>query len=95
MTERASAPIEAPETGEEQTAKAPAPTKRPPGRPKGTDYRSVDAPLHERMRQLLEDGVVHSRTAAASRVVGEDGKAAYGHGCPDSKIRRLVRWFRY
>jgi hypothetical protein len=92
MIERTVPPIE-PLSADDvaQAAEAPALAKRPPGRPKGTDYRSVDAPLHERMRQLLKDGVVHSRTAAAKRVVG----MAYGHGCEDSKIRRLVQSFLY
>ena len=86
MIERTVPPIE-PLSADDvaQAAEALALAKRPPGRPKGTDYRSVDAPLHERMRQLLQDGAVHSRTAAARRVVGEDGETAYGHGCPDSE----------
>ena len=90
MTERATTHIEALEA-EEQDQAAGAPAKRPPGRPRGTDYRRVDAPLHQQMRQLLEGGVVHSRTAAARQVAS----FAYGHGCEDSKIRRLVKWFLY
>jgi hypothetical protein len=43
------------------------------------------------MRQLLEEGVVHSRTAAARLLA----HMAYGHGCEDSKIRRLVRRYLY
>ena len=90
MTERTTALPEASEqlAGEPAT---PAPTKRPPGRPRGTDYRRADAPLHAQMRRLLEDGIAHSRTAAA-RLVARD---AHGHGCEDSKVRRLVRRFPY
>jgi hypothetical protein len=85
MTERT--PI-APEMPEVEAQELP---KRPPGRPRGTDYRRHDAAQHERMRQLLADGVVHCRTAAARLVVG----MAHGHGCEDSKVRRLVRRFLY
>ena len=46
---------------------APAvPTKRAPGRPKGTTYRTIDQPLHEEMRLLVERGAVPSITAAAA-----------------------------
>lgn len=88
-------PHETPASEEQDRPASRALTRRPPGRPKGTDYRRADAPLHEQMRQLLQDGVVHCRTAAASRVVGEEGELAYGHGCKDSKIRRLVRRYLY
>jgi hypothetical protein len=90
MTERTPIIPEAPEA-QETAAEVPVPTKRPPGRPEGTDYRRADAPLHERMRQLLKDGVVPSRTAAPRLLA----HMACGHGCPDSKIRQLVRWLRY
>ena len=56
------------------------------GRPRGTDYRGVDAPLHEEMRRLIEERIVPTLTAAASRVAGR----AFGSGTPQSKITRLV-----
>jgi len=65
--------------------------RRLPGRPRGTDYGPIDAKLHDEMRRLLDDGIVHSRTAAAWRVVDK----AYGHGGEDSKVRRLVKRFLY
>lgn len=87
MTERATA---SPSPSEELVSEPAAP-KRPPGRPKGTDYRRADAALHEQMRQALQDGVAHSRTAAARMLAG----SAYGHGCENSKVRRLVKWYPY
>lgn len=62
---------------------------RRPGRPKGTGYARQDAPLHEQMRDLLERGQANSPTAAAKRVA----ELAYGNGCWESKVRRLVRSF--
>jgi hypothetical protein len=65
---------------------------RRPGRPKGTNYRQVDAPLHELMRQLLTHGKVASLTAAAREVVDR----AYGKSTTEeSKITRLVRTYPY
>lgn len=61
------------------------------GRPRGTDYRGVDAPLHGEMRRLLEEHVVPSLTVAARSVVDR----AYGSGTPESKITRLVRTYPY
>jgi hypothetical protein len=61
------------------------------GRPSGTDYRSVDKPLHDAMRLLLEQCAVPSRTAAARSVVDR----AYGKGTCDSKVTRLVRSYPY
>ena len=68
------------------TATTPA---RAPGRPKGTGYARQDASLHERMRRLLECGQANSPTAAAKKVA----ELAYGNGCWESKVRRLVRSF--
>lgn len=62
---------------------------RPVGRPSGTGYAKQDAPLHEQMRHMLESGQVNSRTAAATKLA----ELAYGHGCLQSKVRRLVRSF--
>jgi hypothetical protein len=64
---------------------------KPPGRPKGTGYARQDAPPHEQMREMLECGQVNSRTAAAKQLAGQ----AYGSGCQDSKVRRLVKSFPY
>jgi hypothetical protein len=61
------------------------------GRPRGTDYRGVDAPLHEDMRRLLESRLVPSRTAAAGSVVDR----AFGSGSPQSKITRLVKTYPF
>ena len=61
------------------------------GRPRGTDYRRVDAPRHEEMRRLLEEGAVPSLTAAAGSVVSR----AYGSGTSKSKITRLVRTYPF
>jgi hypothetical protein len=91
MTERAPIVPPEPEADQADRGESTVSAKRPPGRPRGTDYRRVDAPLHQQMRRLLENGVVHSRTAAARQVVS----FAYGHGCEDSKIRRLVQSFPY
>jgi hypothetical protein len=57
------------------------------GRPRGTDYRRVDAPLHEEMRRMIEERIVPTLTAAAGRVA----ERAFGSGTPQSKITRLVR----
>lgn len=64
---------------------------RSPGRPRGTGYGKRDAPLHKQMRQMLECGQVNSRTAAAKQLAAQ----AYGFGCQDSKVRRLVKSFPY
>ena len=63
------------------------------GRPKGTDYRGVDAPLHEEMRRLIKEREVPSLTAAARSVVGR----AYGGANTqlESKITRLVRSYPF
>ena len=68
-----------------------ASAKRRPGRPRGTDYRRIDAPLHEEMRRLVEDENYPSLSAAAWAVVAR----AYGGGSPGSKAKRLVRWYPY
>jgi hypothetical protein len=65
------------------------------GRPKGTNYRRVDRPLHELMRQILVEGIVATRTAAARFVVEESGCRVYGGGTDESKIDRLVRTFPF
>jgi hypothetical protein len=59
------------------------------GRPRGTDYRRVDAPLHEEMRRMIEERIVPTLTAAAGRIA----KRAFGSGTPQSKITRLVRTY--
>jgi hypothetical protein len=61
------------------------------GRPRGTGYRKMDAPLHGEMRQLLEAQAVPSLTGAAKIVVPR----AYGSGTPESKISRLVRSYPF
>jgi hypothetical protein len=61
------------------------------GRPRGTDYRRVDRPLHEEMRRMLEQCEVPSKRAAANSVVDK----AYGQGTRDSKITRLVRTYPF
>jgi hypothetical protein len=67
------------------------PSGRRRGRPKGTDYRRVDRPLHEEMRGMIERCEVPSKRAAASSVVDK----AYGQGTRDSKITRLVRTYPF
>jgi hypothetical protein len=59
------------------------------GRPRGTGYGHLDAPLHERMREMLQQGQASCRTAAAKQLA----QLAYGYGCWESKVRRLVRSF--
>jgi hypothetical protein len=61
------------------------------GRPRGTDYRRVDRPLHEEMRRKLEQCEVPSKMAAARTVADK----AYGDGTCDSKITRLVRTYPF
>jgi hypothetical protein len=61
------------------------------GRPVGTDYRAVDGPLHEEMRDLLKRRVVPTLTAAAQSVA----ERAYGGGTSKSKATRLVRSYPY
>ena len=70
---------------------SPIPPQRSRGRPKGTDYRRVDRPLHEEMRRKLERCEVPSKRAAAMCVADR----AYGSGSSDSKITRLVRTYPY
>ena len=67
-----------------------AATKRR-GRPVGTDYRIVDGPLHEEMRDLLTRRAVPTLTAAARSVADR----AYGGGTSKSKTTRLVRSYPY
>jgi hypothetical protein len=77
---------------EYERAPRPHAKARRPGRPKGTNYWQVDAPLHELMRQLLTHGKVASLTAAAREVVDR----AYGKSTTEeSKITRLVRTYPY
>ena len=61
------------------------------GRPTGTNYRVIDAPLHEEIRSLLERRVVPTLTAAAQSVADR----AYGGGTAKSKATRLVRSYPY
>jgi hypothetical protein len=72
-------------------ADAPAGAKRPPGRPRGTGYRRIDARVHEMMRDRIRDGLAPSITKAAEQLV----HLAYGWGRPDNKVKRLVRTFPY
>jgi hypothetical protein len=51
------------------------------GRPRGTNYRRIDRPLHEEMRRKLEQCEVPSKMAAARTVADK----AYGDGTRDSK----------
>ena len=77
---------------ERGTMAAPAAAAKPRGRPRGTDYRGVDAPEHEKMRRLLLERKVPSLAAAARSVA--DG--AYGDNTKlESKIRRLVRTYPF
>jgi hypothetical protein len=85
--------------GLEQEAASAAPASEAPaatqprrrGRPRGTGYLHLDAPLHEQMREMLKQGLANSRTAAAKRLADR----AYGTGTWEAKIRRLVRSFQY
>ena len=84
--------LEASEPAGKLDAPRPHAKARRPGRPKGTNYWQVDAPLHELMRQLLTHGKVASLTAAAREVVDR----AYGKSTTEeSKITRLVRTYPY
>jgi hypothetical protein len=74
-----------------QPAEGIVPLLRRRGRPRGTDYRRVDRPLHEEMRRKLEQCEVPSRRAAAITVADK----AYGQGTRDSKITRLVRTYPF
>lgn len=65
--------------------------RRRPGRPKGTNYRCVDAYLHDMMRLLIADGRAPSITESARQVV----HLAYGGGTEDAKVQRLVRTYPY
>ena len=42
------------------------------------------------LRQMLQQGLANSRTAAAKKLAG----IAYGYGTWESKVKRLVRSFR-
>ena len=66
------------------------PTRRR-GRPRGTDYRRVDRPLHNEMRRMHQQCEVPTLTAAARTVADK----AYGMGTRDSKITRLVRTYPF
>ncbi len=61
------------------------------GRPKGTDYRDVDAPLHDEMRRLRENAVAPSLTAAARMVADR----AFGKATVQSRVTRLVRTYPF
>jgi hypothetical protein len=68
-----------------------APTVPPQhGRPRGTTYAAMDAPLIAEMKTLFADGKAKSRSDAARQVIGKDGVKAAGIGTVDAKIRRLV-----
>jgi hypothetical protein len=90
MTERTAVSPEALEKEQDAEPKARVPARRSPGRPKGTSYACLDAPLHEEMRQLREAGVP-SLMEAARRVANR----AYGWGTQESIARRLVRRYPY
>jgi len=64
-------------------------TARRRGRPPGSGYDRLDAPLCERMRELLAEGRAASPTGAARLVAPQ----AFGFGTLDSKVRRLARRF--
>lgn len=66
-------------------------TKRPPGRPRGTDYTAMDAHIHNAMRLLIASGQAPCLSQAAKQLV----HLAYGWGTDDSKVRRLVRTYPY
>ena len=77
--------------GHEVSTAARADATKRRGRPVGTDYRVVDGPLHEEMRDLLKRRLVPTLTAAARSVVDR----AYGGGTSKSKTTRLVRSYPY
>jgi hypothetical protein len=60
------------------------------GRPKGTGYTALDAPLVAKIKKMVEDGKAKSHTEAASMVIGRDGSRANGAGSVEAKISRLV-----
>lgn len=64
------------------------------GRPSGTGFGALDAPLLEKMKEILDSKEETSPTAAARKVIGKDGKGAHGSGTLESKIHRLVRRYK-
>jgi hypothetical protein len=85
MIERTPIAPEMPETEDQERP------KRPPGRPRGTNYRRIDAHLHKMMRLAIAGGRAPSITEAARQFVG----LAYGGGTDDAKVQRLVRTYPY
>ena len=60
------------------------------GRPRGSGYQHVDAPLLEEMHRLLEARLEPTAEAAAKAVAGR----AYGGGMWRSKVDRLAKGYR-
>jgi hypothetical protein len=65
-------------------------TKRA-GRPKGTSLDIVDAPILQKMHDLLSSGLVCSIAEAARQVYVEDLTLFSGPGTPESKMKRLTK----
>jgi hypothetical protein len=74
------------------TATAPSVSRRPVGRPTGTNYDWIDTPRYDEMEVLLTRHEARSLWDAAGRVMHR----AYGHGMVDDDWlkRRLVTGFR-
>jgi hypothetical protein len=61
------------------------------GRPKGTGYSALDAPLVTKIKKMVEVGKAKSHTEAARMLLGEDGTRVAGIGSLEAKISRLVK----
>ena len=78
----------------EPSSRADAPDAEPArrsGRPPSSGFAEADAPIVEKMRELIESGNCTSVTQAAWQVIGRDGSGAKGNGSPESKVDRLVK----
>jgi hypothetical protein len=62
------------------------------GRPPDTSMAKADAPHLKSMSKLVEEGL--TPTAAARKVVRQDGSGVPGAADPESKVRRLVGRFK-
>ncbi len=87
IAERPSAIVATDKTARATSPSSPEAGSRSHGRPKGAGSMALsDAPLIERMHDLITRGECTSASAAAQVVV----KDANGGGTAESKIRRLV-----
>ena len=72
-------------------ARSAAKLERAVGRPQGSgSLRSADEPIVDKMYEIIKDNPVLTPSAVAARFTDE----AAGHGCPESKIKRLAKRYR-